>query len=113
MTARLCFEPMVEPGFHDDSYGYRPGKSAHQAVAKARERCWKYDWVIDLDIKGFFDTIDWELMMKAVEFHKPPEWVRLYIDLRQVTAMLENILKALEDDRLGDGLELVESEILE
>ena len=80
MTARLCFEPMVEPGFHDDSYGYRPGKSAHQAVAKARERCWKYDWVIDLDIKGFFDTIEWELMMKAVAFHKPPEWVRLYIE---------------------------------
>ena len=66
--------------FHDDSYGYRPGKSAHQAVAKARERCWKYDWAIDLDIKGFFDTIDWELMLKAVEFHKPPAWVRLYIE---------------------------------
>jgi len=55
MTARLCFEPMVEPKFHVDSYGYRPGKSAHHAVAKARERCWKYDWVIDLDIKGFLD----------------------------------------------------------
>jgi len=80
MTARLCFEPLVEPGFHDDSYGYRPGKSAHQAVARARERCWEYNWVIDLDIKGFFDTIDWELMLKAVEFHKPPTWVRLYIE---------------------------------
>ena len=92
MTARLCFEPLVEPVFHGDSYGYRPGKSAHQAVAKARERCWEYDWVIDLDIKGFFDTIDWELMLKAVEFHKPPAWVRLYI---------ERWLKALAEDDKG------------
>jgi group II intron reverse transcriptase/maturase len=92
MTARLCFEPMVEPKFHADSYGYRPGKSAHQAVAAARERCWKYDWVIDLDIKGFFDTIDHELMMKAVDFHKPATWVRLYI---------ERWLKAPAEDDAG------------
>jgi RNA-directed DNA polymerase len=53
MTARLVFEPMLEPCFHPDSYGYRPKKSAHQALGAARTRCWKYDWVIDLDIKGF------------------------------------------------------------
>ena len=80
MTARLYLEPLIEPHFHPDSYGYRPNKSAHQAVAKARQRCWEYDWVIDVDIKGFFDAIDHELMLKAVEYHKPPEWVRLYVE---------------------------------
>lgn len=70
MTARLCFEPLVEPHFHPDSYGYRPGKSAHQAVEQARKRCWEYDWIIDLDIKGFFDAIDHELMLKAVDYFK-------------------------------------------
>jgi RNA-directed DNA polymerase len=52
---------MLEPRFHPDSYGYRPGKSAIDAVRAARERCWRRDWVLDLDIKGFFDSIDWEL----------------------------------------------------
>ena len=80
MAARLCFESVVEPKFHVDSYGYRPGKSAHQAVAKAREQCWNHDWVIDLDIKGFFDTIDHELMLKAVDINHPAAWVRLYIE---------------------------------
>ena len=80
MTARLSFEPHVEPHFHDDSYGYRPKKSAHQAVAQARQRCWEFDWVIDLDIKGFFDTLDHELLMKAVDHHRPQAWVRLYIE---------------------------------
>jgi RNA-directed DNA polymerase len=96
MTARLCFEPLVEPHFHPDSYGYRPGKSAHQAVEQARKRCWKYDWVIDLDIKGFFDTIDHELMLKAVDHFKPPAWVRLYI---------ERWLKAPAEDREGERTE--------
>jgi RNA-directed DNA polymerase len=80
MTAGMYFEPIVEPKFHPDSYGYRPNKSAHAAVKNTRGRCWKYDWVIDLDIKGFFDTIDHELMLKAVDHHKPPAWVRLYIE---------------------------------
>ena len=80
MTARLALEPILEPVFHQDSYGYRPGKSAHQALAKTRERCWQYNWVIDMDIKAFFDTIDHELMLKAVDFHNPPAWVRLYVE---------------------------------
>jgi RNA-directed DNA polymerase len=71
MTAKLYLEPILEPWFHPDSYGYRPNKSAHQAVGTARERCWKYDYVIDLDIKGFFDTIDHELLLKALDVHKP------------------------------------------
>ena len=59
-------EPKVEPSCHGDSYGYRPGKSAVAAVGRARERCWPYDWVVDLDIRAFFDTLDHELVKRAV-----------------------------------------------
>jgi RNA-directed DNA polymerase len=58
-VARRFLEPILEPVFHADSYGYRSGKSAIAAVATARERCWRYDWVLDLDIKSFFDSFDW------------------------------------------------------
>lgn len=80
MMAKQILEPILEPMFHEDSYGYRPDKSALQALSKTRERCWKYDWVIDLDIKGFFDTIDHRMMLKAVDHIHPPKWVRLYIE---------------------------------
>jgi RNA-directed DNA polymerase len=79
-VARRYLEPIVEPVFHTDSYGYRPGKSAVEAVRTARERCWRYDWVLDLDIKGFFDSIDWELMLRAVRKHTDCPWVLLYIE---------------------------------
>src|SRR5215470_19800639 len=79
-VVRRYLEPILEPVFHADSYGYRPGKSAIDAVAKARERCWRYDWVLDLDIKGFFDSIDWELMLKAVRRHTDCPWVLLYVE---------------------------------
>lgn len=79
MIARLYLEPKVEPIFHKDSYGYRPNKSAIDAIGKVRERCWKYDYVIELDIKGLFDNIDHELLMKAVELHTEEKWVKLYI----------------------------------
>ena len=69
----------MEPVFHADSYGYRPGKSAIDAVARARERCFRSAWVLDLDIKGFFDSIDWELMLKAVRHHTDCPWVLLLI----------------------------------
>ncbi|ODS29779.1 MAG: strong similarity to group II intron-encoded protein LtrA [Candidatus Scalindua rubra] len=77
---KLHLEPIVEPKFHDDSYGYRPGKSALDAVGVARKRCWRQDWVIDLDIKGFFDNLDHELMMKAVRFHTDEKWIHLYVE---------------------------------
>ena len=80
MVAKLVLEPLVEPCFHPDSYGYRPGRSAHQAVEQARQRCWRRDWVLDLDIRGFFDNIDHELMLKAVDCHTDCTWVRLYIE---------------------------------
>jgi RNA-directed DNA polymerase len=80
MVVKMHLEPLVEPCFHDDSYGYRPGKSALDAVATARQRCWRSDWVIDLDIKGFFDNLDWELVLKAVRRHDKTPWVLLYIE---------------------------------
>lgn len=73
-------EPALEVHFHDDSFGYRPGRSALDAVGRTRVRCWRYDWVLDLDIKGFFDNLDWELMMKAVCAHTEEKWVLLYIE---------------------------------
>lgn len=73
-------EPIVEPKFNQDSYGYRPGKSALDAVGVARERCWRQNWCIDLDIKAFFDTLDHELMMKAVRFHTNEKWIHLYVE---------------------------------
>ena len=79
MTARMYLEPKVEPLFHKDSYGYRPNKSAIDAIGKVRERCWRYDYVIELDIKGLFDNIDHELLMKAVELHTDEKWLKLYI----------------------------------
>lgn len=79
MVVKQRLEPELEPVFHADSYGYRPGKSAKDAVGKARKRCWKQDWVLDLDIQGFFDNLDWKLLMKAVRKHAPVAWVALYI----------------------------------
>ena len=92
MVVKMYLEPKVEPIFHEDSYGYRPNKSAIEAVGKVRRRCWNYDWVIDVDIKGFFDNIDHELMMLAVRKHTNCKWVLLYV---------ERWLKAPEQRREG------------
>ena len=73
-------EPEVEPLFHPDSYGYRPGRSAHDALAACRERCWKFDWAIDLDLRAFFDSIPWDLMLKAVSKRTDLRWVLLYTE---------------------------------
>jgi RNA-directed DNA polymerase len=91
MVAKQYLEPEVEPCFHPDSYGYRPGKSAIDAVGVARKRCWHYDWVLDLDIRGFFDNIDHDLMMRAVRKHTDCRWVLLYIERwLQAPAQLED-----------------------
>jgi RNA-directed DNA polymerase len=79
MVVKLYLEPQIEPYFHQDSYGYRPGKSAVDAVAVTRQRCWKYDWVLEFDIKGLFDNIDHELLMKAVRKHTDNPWAILHI----------------------------------
>lgn len=93
MVVKKYLEPLIEPYFHPDSYGYRPKKSAIQALEVARKRCWKYNWVIDLDIKGFFDNIDHELMMKAVEKHTKEPWILLYV---------KRWLKASAQDKQGN-----------
>jgi len=79
MVVVLTLEPQLDPLFHEDSYGYRRNKSAHQAINKARQMCWKHDWVLDMDISKFFDTIDHELLMKAVRKHTHCPWILLYI----------------------------------
>jgi RNA-directed DNA polymerase len=78
-VAARYLEPLVEPRFHRDSYGYRPGKSAHDALGTCRQRCWKYDWVIDLDVQKFFDTVPWELVVRAVRSVTDCPWVLLYV----------------------------------
>ena len=82
------FEPLVEPHFLDDSYGYRPNKSALDAIGITRKRCWNYDWLIEFDIKGLFDNIDHELLMKAVRHHTDNKCILLYIG-RWIKAPLE------------------------
>ncbi len=93
-VVRSYLEPNVEPVFHEDSYGYRPGRSAHQALRVCRERCWRNDWVLDMDIRKFFDSVSWDLTLKAVAHHTDLRWVLLYVE-RWLKAPLE-----LEDGSL-------------
>jgi RNA-directed DNA polymerase len=91
-------EPKLEPQFHDDSYGYRPAKSANEAVGVARRRCWEYDWVLDLDVRAFFDNIDHELLMRALRKHTDSKWVILYIE-RWLKAPVQEEEEQRERDR--------------
>lgn len=90
MVVKLMIEPQLDGLFHPDSYGYRPGKSAKQAIAVTRERCWRYDWVAEFDIKGAFDNLDHDLLMKAVRTHIKDRWVLLYVE-RWLKAPLESV----------------------
>jgi RNA-directed DNA polymerase len=89
-VVRMHLEPRVEPVFHPDSYGYRPKKSALDAVGTCRQRCWRADWVIDMDIRAFFDTVPHDLVLKAVAHHLTADqrWVLLYVQ-RWLTAPLQ------------------------
>lgn len=80
MVAKITLEPLLEPVFHQDSYGYRPGRSAHDAIALVRQRCWKYDWVVEFDIRKFFDSIDHNLLIRALRKHCQIPWVLLYVE---------------------------------
>ena len=80
MVAKMHFEPLVEPYFLPDSYAYRPGKSAIDAVTVTRQRCWRYDWLIEFDIKGLFDNIDHDMLLRAVRKHTDCKWLLLYIE---------------------------------
>jgi RNA-directed DNA polymerase len=97
-AAALALRPRTESIFHDDSYGYRPGRSPLDAVARCRERCWRRDWVIDMDVAQFFDSVDHDLMVKAVEANITPDqkWVGLYVR-RWLKAPIQ-----LPDGRLAD-----------
>jgi group II intron reverse transcriptase/maturase len=79
-VVKRYLEPILEPVFHDDSYGYRPGRSAIDALRTPRQRCWRFDWVLDIDVQSYFDSIDWELLLKAVRHHTDRPWVLLYIE---------------------------------
>ena len=79
-VVKLTLEPELEPHFLDDSYGYRPGKSAHQALLATRKRCWQYDWVLEFDIKGMFDNIRHDLILKALRNHTSEKWILLYCE---------------------------------
>jgi RNA-directed DNA polymerase len=100
MVVKTRLEPELEKYFHADSYGYRPGKSAVEAVGIARKRCWRYDWVLDIDVKGFFDNIDHELLMRAVRKHTGCKWIRLYIQ-RWLTAPVQMPDGALVNSEKG------------
>jgi len=80
MVVKIYFEPKVESFFHEDSYGYRPGKSAHQALEVTRKRCWRFDWLLEYDIVGLFDNIPHDLMMRAVRKYTDCKWILLYIE---------------------------------
>jgi RNA-directed DNA polymerase len=93
-------EKAAEPRFHPDSYGYRPKRSAHDAIAACRQRCWRYDWVIDLDVAKFFDTVPWDLVIKAVKAVTDTPWVLLYVQ-RWLAAPLQLPNGTLEERDKG------------
>jgi RNA-directed DNA polymerase len=84
-AAAMLLEDKLEPIFHPDSYGYRPGRSTHDALAVTRRRCWKQNWVLDLDVRSFFDSVPHDLLLRAVAHHTDERWVLLYIQ-RWLTA---------------------------
>jgi RNA-directed DNA polymerase len=99
-VVRMYLEPKVEPIFHPDSYGYRPGKSALDAVGTCRQRCWRADWVVDLDIRAFFDTVPHDLVLKAVAHHTDQRWILLYVQ-RWLEAPLQRADGSLVDRDRG------------
>jgi RNA-directed DNA polymerase len=98
-VVRSVFEPEVERYFLPDSYGYRPKKSALDAIGITRERCWRYDWVVEYDIKGLFDNIPHDLLMKAVVKHTECKWAVLYIERWLKAPMQTNKGELVERDR--------------
>jgi RNA-directed DNA polymerase len=80
MVVKDHIEPSIDPHFHPDSYGYRPGKSAIQALEVTRKRCWRYDWLLEFDIKGLFDNLRHDLLLRALRKHTDCSWAILYIE---------------------------------
>lgn len=100
MVVKMEFEPSVEPYFSENSYGYRPKKSALDAAGVTRKRCWEYNWVLEFDIKKLFDRIDHELLMRAVRKHTSSKWIILYIE-RWLKAPFRKADGSLEQRNMG------------
>ena len=96
----MVVEEAAEPRFHPDSYGYRPGKAAWDAIEATRQRCWQFDWVIDLDVQKFFDTVPWDLVVRAVEAVCTVPWVLLYVK-RWLAAPLQQTDGTLIERKMG------------
>lgn len=99
MVVKQAIEPTLDSVFLADSYGYRPGRSALDAVGVTRERCWRYAWVLEFDIKGLFDNIDHELLLRAVRKHVTCAWALLYIERWLKAPMVQEDGSILERDR--------------
>jgi RNA-directed DNA polymerase len=99
MVVKRVIEPTLDSVFLADSYGYRPNKSALDAVGVTRERCWKYDWVLEIDIKGLFDNIDHELLLRAIRRHVTSKWALLYIERWLKAPMMQEDGTTIERDR--------------
>lgn len=98
-VVKQVIEPILDPIFLSDSYGYRPNKSALDAVGVTRKRCWKYDWVLEFDIKGLFDNIDHEFLLRAVRKHISYKWVLLYIERWLKAPMVQEDGATIERNR--------------
>ncbi len=98
-AVKMWLEPRLDPVFRDDSYGYRPGKSALEAIAITRRRCWDYDWVVEFDIRGLFDNLEHDLLMKALRKHCQEPWVLLYVERWLKAPMQTADGQSLERDR--------------
>jgi group II intron reverse transcriptase/maturase len=98
-VASMYLERVVEPIFHSDSYGYRPNRSALDAVASCRRRCWEYAWAVDLDVQKFFDTIDHDLLLRAVSKHATAPWIVLYVRRWLAAPILQTDGNLAERDR--------------
>ena len=98
MVVKQLIEPELDPVFLPDSYGYRPGKSALDAIGVTRKRCWSYDWVLEFDVKGLFDNLPHDLLLKAVRKHVQCKWALLYIE-RWLTAPMEKDGELIERSR--------------
>ena len=98
-AVKLFVEQHLEPIFHDDSYGYRPRKSAHQALERCAQRCWQNNWVLEVDIKAFFDNVKHELVLKALHHHQMPPWVILYCT-RWLRAPMMSDVKGVGQERV-------------
>ena len=96
---KMWLEPRLDPIFHEDSYGYRPGKSALTAIAVTRRRCWDTDWVVEFDIRGLFDNLDHDLLMTALRKHCQEPWILLYVERWLKAPMQTTDRQILERDR--------------